>query len=181
MTGLKADIRLLVLRREASLPPQERLRQDAALTGRFLALPEYRDALSVLLYWGTGAEPDTRPILSDALARGKRVALPAVTGPGLMEAREIRSLGELVPGKFGIPAPGEACPALSPEIFDLILVPGAAFTPEGHRLGRGGGYYDRYLPATRGVRAALARPCQLFDTLPTQEHDIPVDLVITCR
>ncbi len=179
MTTSKSELRGLVRAREKGLTPQEREVSDRILTNRFLALPEYRAARRVFLYLGVRSEPDTRPIFEDALRAGKRVALPKITGPGTMEARELRYLSELVPGPFGIPEPGETCPKVPPETFDLILVPGAAFSPNGARLGRGGGYYDRYLPQTRGKTVALARRIQLFNSLPTEEHDIPIDFLIT--
>lgn len=179
MTTSKSDLRRLVRAREAGLAPEERRESDERLVSRLLASPEYRSAGTVLLYCGVGGEPDTRPILEDALRAGKRAALPRITAPGAMEARQVRSPGELVPGAFNIPEPGEGCPLLPPEAFDLVLVPGAAFTRNGARLGRGGGYYDRYLPRVRGKTAALVRRIQLFDTLPTQAHDVPVALVIT--
>lgn len=172
MTASKAELRRLV--RESTDRGD-----DQTLIPRFLALPAYRAAQTVLLYCGAGSEIDTRPILVDALRAGKTVALPKITGRGLMEARRIASLDELVPGKFDIPAPSEGCGLVPPDEIDLILVPGAAFTKAGARLGRGGGYYDRYLPQTHALKVALARSGQLFDELPTEPHDVKVDIVIT--
>ncbi len=157
----------------------EKRRGDGVLIRRLLTLPAFEQARTVFLYLGVGAEPDTRPALRAALARGKTVALPRVTGPGLMEAGRVRALSELRPDRYGIPAPPPESGTVPPECFDLILVPGAAFTRDGGRLGRGGGYYDRYLPQTRGVKAALVRAFQLFPALPIQPHDIPVDLLLT--
>ncbi len=146
---------------------------------RFLSLPEYRSAETVFLFCGAGDEIDTIPIIEDALSSGKTVALPRVTVPGVLEARRVNALTELVPGKYHIPAPPEGSELVPPENFDLILVPGAAFAGDGARLGRGGGYYDRYLPRTRALKVALARRCQLFDALPMEAHDVKMDLVVT--
>lgn len=179
MTISKSDLRRLVRKLESAETPEKLRGSGEVLISRFLASPEYDKANVLFLYCGVGTEPDTRPIIADALSRGKRVALPAITGPGIMEAREIRSSGQLVPGRFGIPEPDIACPIILPEELELILVPGAAFSPDGGRLGRGGGYYDRYLPRTRCVKIALVRALQLFDSIPTDTHDIPVDVIIT--
>ena len=96
-----------------------------------------------------------------------------------MVAGRILSQSELVPGAYGIPEPPEDAEILDPRAFGLILVPGVAFSPEGRRLGRGGGYYDRYLADTRGLKVALARDLQLTPHLPAGPHDIDVDLIIT--
>ncbi len=179
MTISKADLRGLVREREAALTPEERRASDSLLVRRFLASPEYRRAGCVLFYAGCGSEPDTRPLIEAALRAGKTAALPRIAAPGVMEARRIGALSELVPDRFGIPAPPPDSEILPPEAFDLILVPGAAFAPDGARLGRGGGYYDRYLPRTRGVKIALARRGSVFPGLPVEEHDVRVDRLIT--
>lgn len=164
--------------REAAMTPEERAAGDASLVEGFLGLPSYRKARTVLLYCGAGAEVDTRPILENALAQGKLTALPKITGPGTMEARRISSLSRLVPGPYGILEPDGVCPAVPPEEFDLILVPGMAFTQDGRRLGRGGGFYDRYLPQTRAALAALVRRFQLIGSIPTGSHDVSVDWLV---
>lgn len=179
MTTSKSDLRRRVRALEDALTAEELRESGARLVSRLMACPEYRRARCVFLYLGVGPEPDTRPLISDALKGGKRVALPKITAPGVMEAREIASLKELVPDRFAIPAPPVGSAVLPPESFDLILVPGSAFSPDGGRLGRGGGYYDRYLPETRGVRVALARDIQLFERVPMEPHDVPVDILIT--
>ncbi len=179
MTASKADLRRLVREAERRLSPTEKAESDRILAARFLASEPYRRAKILLFYAGAGPEPDTRPLVDAALEAGKTVALPKITAPGVMEARRIAAAGELVPDKYGIPAPAEGSQLLPPEAFDLILVPGAAFTPGGIRLGRGGGYYDRYLPRTRGVKLALARRRFIFPALPIEPHDIPVDILIT--
>ncbi len=179
MTISKSELRALVKKREASLSDFEIEASDRELAASLIVSPEFAAAKTVMLYWGVGREPDTRPMIDAALKAGKLVALPCVTGPGAMEARRIFSLTQLVPGAFGIPEPDRECEVVDPGEFDLILVPGAAFSPDGRRLGRGGGYYDRYLPQTRGVKVALARKCQLTDDIPTDIHDINVDLIIT--
>ena len=75
--------------------------------------------------------------------------------------------------------PGPDRPVVSPGEIDLVLVPGLAFDRRGYRLGQGGGYYDRYLPQTKAVTVALCRSCFLLDAVPREEHDAPVDLVLT--
>lgn len=179
MTASKAELRRLVREAERGLSPAEKAESDRVLAVRFLASEAYRRAGVLFLYAGVGQEPDTRPLLDAALRAGKTVALPKIVAPGVMEARRITAPDGLVPDRYGIPAPAEESETIPPEAFDLILVPGAAFTPGGVRLGRGGGYYDRYLPRTRGVKLALARHGFVFPALPAEAHDIQVDILIT--
>lgn len=152
---------------------------DGELTRRFLALPEYASARTVFLYFGTSDEPDTSQILEDALRSGKRVALPRTLRGGVMEARAVRDPAELVPGVFGIPEPAENAALLSPEEFDLVLVPALAYDREGYRLGHGGGYYDRYLARTGAVPVGLAWEKLLWERVPRDARDLPVSVLIT--
>ena len=94
-----------------------------------------------------------------------------------MEAAYLDAPDDLAPGAFGIPEPqGEAA---DPASIDLTLVPGAAFDKSGGRLGRGGGYYDRYLPLVRGLTVGLAFECQMLETVPREAHDIGIQRVVT--
>lgn len=179
MTTSKSELRRLIRDRERSLPEEELRARDGELVKKLLALPEFKSAGCVLLYFGTGTEIDTRPVIRRSLEAGKTVALPRITGPGTMVAGRILSQSQLVPGAYGIPEPPEDAEILDPGAFGLILVPGVAFSPEGRRLGRGGGYYDRYLADTRGLKVALVRDLQLTPHLPAGPHDIDVDLIIT--
>jgi 5-formyltetrahydrofolate cyclo-ligase len=141
---------------------------------RVLTLEEYQSAQIVLMYHSVGGEVDTLKLIDRMQSDGKTVCLPAITGKGIMEARR---MGCLVPGPYGIPCPEG--PAVPPEEIDLIVVPGLAFDRTCHRLGRGGGYYDRYLPNCRGITIGLAYDCQVVESLPLEAHDMQLDLVAT--
>jgi 5-formyltetrahydrofolate cyclo-ligase len=88
----------------------------------------------------------------------------------------------MVIGAFGIEEPTSTLEIL-PEAIDLIIVPARAFTRQGIRLGRGGGFYDKYmsLPTFRAYKIGIAFECQIFDSLPHDPHDIAVEEVITER
>lgn len=87
---------------------------------------------------------------------------------------------QMKPGAMGIPAPALHLPVIDAEAFDIIIVPGVAFTHAGARLGYGGGYYDRYLPRCTNAKAlALAFPEQMVGHIATEAHDLPLPLVIT--
>ena len=135
------------------------------------------------LSWETG----TRKLLEKLLREGKRVALPRVVMDGKnsqekgpwMDFFEIRSMDDLEEGAFHILEPGGHCPKADWRTAP-VLVPGMAFTPDGRRLGKGGGYYDCFLEREPDHETlALAYGFQMVETLPGEEHDRPVDMVIT--
>lgn len=116
-------------------------------------------------------------VLTAALARGATVALPrAVAGLLLFH----RWTGEpLIAGPFGIPEPASSLPELDPASFDVMLVPGVAFTATGARLGQGGGYYDRILARPHGLAIGVAWAFQVVAEVPLDPWDQPVDALVT--
>ena len=139
-----------------------------------------------------GFEPDTAPILEYALARGLTVGVPVVRGKDMAFRAIVGHEGPFVTGAFGIREP----PPDSPELYPLrdpvwpalILVPGLAFSADGKRLGRGGGYYDRFLSSFLARYANMRREITLagicnssmvIDEIPVEPHDIRVDCLLT--
>jgi 5-formyltetrahydrofolate cyclo-ligase len=138
---------------------------------------EPRRPLVVLAFCGVGSEPDTSSLLHQLYDHGHVVALPRV-GDLDLSAVEWTPDSPMPIGDFGIPSPiGEHVEAAT---IDVAVVPGLAFTRDGHRLGQGGGFYDRYLPALRAdcltIGACFAE--QLVDHLPIEAHDRTLDVVI---
>lgn len=160
-----------------------------------------KDAQTVVAYYPLPDEVDIRPLLDDLVAAGKTVLLPKVTGDTTMELRRYTGRQNLREGAFGIMEPLEEnhgdCPCDSSVAkimgtVPVILVPGVAFDAAGHRLGRGRGYYDRFLNTvgtvllcqdslTQKNRPSVFGVCfdfQKVPEVPTDEHDVPVDEVI---
>ena len=175
----KQQLRAVIRRMEAALAPGYLQNSDAAIAAHLLAMPEYQSAGTIFCFVGTGREIDTRPILRHALDSGKTVCVPLCTTPGRMELRRITSLEELQPGSFGIPEPSADAPGVEVDDVDLAVVPCLSCNHLGQRLGRGGGYYDRYLPAFPGGTVGLCRDALLQREIPAEAHDRPVDLVLT--
>lgn len=164
------------LRRRASLLPKVEAEE---LLERFAQLPQVLSANTVMVFCGVGREPDTAPLIRTLLERGQRVALPVCLPGRKLEARVITDESQLVPGKFGIPEPDYSCPAVPRSEIDAILVPGLMADREGYRLGYGGGYYDRWLAGYEGFTAMVCPQERLVDSLPREEFDHPVALVLT--
>lgn len=183
LLAAKKEQRRQVLRARRALEPACRQVFDAAIRQRLQKLPAYERAQTVFCYVSLADEPATQAILAAALAAGKTVAVPFIAdaAAGHMEAVRLKSLSDLVPGAFGIPtAAPETRELIAPASLDFIVVPGAAFDRAGHRLGMGGGYYDRFLQrATNAVRAAVAYECQLLAAVPVESFDETVDCILT--
>jgi 5-formyltetrahydrofolate cyclo-ligase len=149
---------------------------------RAIALPDYRAARSVVLYSAVQNEVDSRAILADALASGKKVFFPKWVENGPSSFARIRSAADLVASRFGIFEPAGSEPMTPADRESLIVfVPGVLFDRRGDRLGRGGGWYDRALDdlGSQGVFVGLAYEVQLVDRLPTESWDRKVHLIIT--
>jgi 5-formyltetrahydrofolate cyclo-ligase len=176
----KAEARREVERRIAALTAEQRADASARIRQRIAELREFLRARTVMMFATMPDEVDTLPIIEDALAAGKTVVLPHVNrGVGEMDARVVRDVArDLVLGTFGIPEPRD-CPVAGPDSIDFVLVPGRAFDRQGNRLGRGGGYYDRFLARIDAVRCGCVFAAQVLDAVPHAEHDLPVDVIVT--
>lgn len=140
---------------------------------------EYLLAGTIFIYVGQEDEVNTLLIIEDALAKGKRVAVPKIIGNGLMEAYELEATEDLVPNRFGILEPKECLYRVEPNDIDVTYVPCVAFTKEGDRLGHGGGYYDRFLLRGKFNRTLVAFGKMEEETLPNEEFDEKVHQIIT--
>jgi 5-formyltetrahydrofolate cyclo-ligase len=156
----------------------------SAMIGRALARrDDFAAASTVLLTLPFGSEWDSMWLLITALERGKTVVLPRVNAVArtLELCRLSEPSSDIVPGYRGIPEPQPHCTLVAADAIDWVLVPGVAFDIAGHRLGYGGGYYDRLLPQLRSdaARVAGGYEIQLVDRVPTAPHDMPVQALAT--
>ncbi|MGZ4104142.1 MAG: 5-formyltetrahydrofolate cyclo-ligase [Actinomycetota bacterium] len=178
-TVRKATIRRLVLSRRGRLDPADRAVRGAALIERLMALPEVAEADPVLAFVSISSEVPTAMLLDAVLRAGKRLLLPYVADDGALRAAAISSLDELEPGFRGIPEPRARLP-IAPDTAGVIVVPGVAFDESGNRLGYGGGFYDVFLRAAGRVpRVGICFEVQVVDHIPHEDHDEPVDIVVT--
>lgn len=153
---------------------------DHTIVNRVISHEWYQKSACVMLYLSIGHEVDTCELLSHAWNVGKRVFVPRCHAGGIMDAVEIFSRDDLQRGMFDILEAKAELPAADPTILDLIIVPAMAFDREKNRLGRGAGYYDRFLEqAYRAKTIGICRSDRLFDTVPCEEHDCKMDALIT--
>ncbi len=137
----------------------------------------------VLLYAALSREANLRELVSRCPDFSYLLPRVVAGRESLLELREVTDWNQdLAPGAYGIEEPlPQRCPLVSLDAVDLVLVPGMAFTPRGHRLGKGGGYYDRLLghPEFRARRVGVCFDCQIVEEIEVEEHDEPVDVVVT--
>lgn len=157
----------------------ERTSMAEQVETRLLSMARVREARAILLFWSFGSEIGTHRIAAQLHALGQRVLLPFLEGQS-MEAAEHGPDGKLVPSGYGPLEPAERV-AIDPEEIDLAVAPGLAFDRQGHRLGYGGGHYDRYLARLpRGAhRIGIGFHRQVLLQLPHGPGDERLDLVVT--
>lgn len=177
----KLELRADCLARRRALSGDEAARRSAAVHARLVALPEWAAADCVLTYLSSmDNEVDTLALVGPLLERGIRLLVPVCRRDRRMDWSELRSLDEVARTRFGIfePTPENLRPADPPENA-VALVPGIAFTRTGDRIGYGAGYYDRFLGSFRGLKIGLAFDLQLVEAIPTEPHDVPLDILVT--
>ena len=182
---LKQSIRKDTLLLREQLPPGTRATHSAAITERLAQLPGYRQANIVLGYMNFGAEFASELWVSQALAEGKRLALPKVNHhTNQLDLYWVEDLEtQLESGLWGIREPVvERCERLNAlNEVEFALLPGVAFTRSGDRLGYGGGFYDKLLAhmAQRPVLAAATFAVQIVEHLPQEATDVRVEWIVT--
>lgn len=154
---------------------------DRQITGHLLSLPEYLSAGTVFCFVGSDHEIETRPFLTQVLRDGKTLCVPLCTAPGEMQARQISSLGQLRPGRYGLPEPDpETAPLIRPENIGLAVIPCLTCSHDGLRLGHGGGYYDTFFSRHTGIKTVLiCRERIVTEEIPHEPHDLIFRPVVT--
>lgn len=167
------------------LDPQWIRQASQSIQDTIRHLPEYRTARAVMSYVSMGKEVQTHQLLSAMQEDGKIVVIPWCKGDDLRLFR-FTTFDELERGTLGILEPRIAFRLQHDRLFgsqdlDLILVPGLGFDRHGNRLGRGRGYYDRFLKTVppNAVRVGLSFECQLVEAIPASPDDEQVDLIVT--
>jgi len=180
---MKAELRKKTIAQRDAIPPARRQELARALSASIEALPEFRDAVSILATMPIGSEWSTTPLLRRAAAAGKKIVLPRISPPPKkLELYEVPNLAtDLKPGVWNIPEPDpDRCPRVQLADVDFALVPALLADPAGYRLGYGAGFFDGLL-AGRALRplCVIAIPSQfIVDEVPREAHDVPVDRVI---
>lgn len=183
----KFELRRSIRSALTGLSRSERSKLDRRIAGHVASTQTWRDASVVLVYRSMADEVDTASLVELALGAGKLVGFPRISGSEMRFHRFDGDASLLSRHRYGMEEPQDSAAAIDPADLRtggervLALVPGLSFDGAGNRLGRGKGFYDRFLAAHRGdlISAGLCYELQLRETLPVEAHDSRVDFVIT--
>ena len=179
--ALKARLRAEKLAARSAMSGESRIEKSMLIAdagGELLAIEPGEDVAG---FFPIRSEVDVRPLMQRLKERGARLSMPVVLDRETIEFRELVAGAPLIETGFGTSGPGPEATVVDP---DLMLVPMAAFDRLGHRIGYGGGYYDRAISRlhAKGRRPRLigvAFDCQQVDVIPAEDHDVALDAVLT--
>lgn len=178
MASSKTDLRKQISEEIRLLSPAKKKALDEELSKFLRDFINQHSFQSIHSYFPTPTEVNFRAILNEIRADGREVYLPRISGKGEMTSHKFQGPHTLKINAWGILEPQS--PAVSTKEFDLIIVPGLAFNSARHRLGYGGGYYDRFLKnQSSAVKISLAYPFCINLDFPIEAHDIAVDHILS--
>ena len=174
----KKEIRCIVRQRIKEMTSEAREEASTSIFQKIENSTPFNEAKCIALFASMNDEVSTKSALLKWHGKGKHIVVPKVEGD-IMRFYDYKP-EEMTTGAFGIEEPTSNIEA-QPEDIDLIIGPARAFTREGIRLGRGGGFYDKYMsqPSFHAYKVGIAYECQIFESLPHAPHDIAVDTVIS--
>jgi 5-formyltetrahydrofolate cyclo-ligase len=177
----KATLRAALLTQRMRTDPDTIRAASVRIAERVVALPEFGRAGTVLAYLALPQEAQTAGIIECAWLAGKQVAVPAARLDGEYVPVWLKPGDTVAAARFGVPEPVIQMPA-KPDRFDLVIVPGVAFTAAGARLGHGKGFYDRLLARLgrrAGCKVGIGLGYQILPGIPVTETDVGMDAVVT--
>ncbi len=180
ISARKKILRQEINSRLKTLSQEERVQFSRVVVEKFLASTIYKNSAVIMAYLSTAEEIQLNEFISIALKDGKILAVPFIEGHE-MKAVCLPSLDALEVGAYKIlTVKRDVRQFIDAEKIDCVITPGLAFDDNFSRLGKGGGYYDKFLSrAVNAKKIALAYDCQLVEKVPIEPHDLKVDAVIT--
>ena len=172
----KTELRSMIRAKKRAMTPAEIEEKSERLGELFRSSEAYQKAQSIYGYLPYNQEVRTTPMLRQAQLDGKRVAVPKCYGDE-MRFIWLDDLSRVEKGYANIPEPIDDGP-IADDPTALVLMPGLAFDSQGHRIGYGGGFYDKFLAKEMHPTLALCYDFQMLEHLDTEEHDIPVNTVL---
>ena len=181
MNDEKKFLRQKIISLRKNLSAEERKNFSHEIVKKFLATEIYKTSSVIMAYMPMSEEVQLQEIFTDAFKNKKICAIPFIVERGIIQPVIFENFNSLEVGELNIlTVKKNLRKFIDAEKFDCVIVPGVAFDVHGKRLGMGGGYYDRFLKrAENAKKISLAFDFQIVENIPTELHDIPVDLILT--
>ena len=179
---LKSELRSEYSEKRKTINPEEKQAFDTAICRKILGLASYRYADTVLLYAPLRYEIDVSAVAENALAAGKRVAYPrCIPNSPTMKFHLVSSTDELFPGAYGIREPLASAPVWTPQPNEkaVCLLPGILYGRDGHRIGYGKGYYDRYFSDKQVLKIGVTYSEFILPKIPSGRFDLAADVLVS--
>ncbi len=181
---MKQTLKFGIFEKRKALSKEEVGEKSKKIKENLYSLPEFKTAKNILFYVSFNNEADTINIIKELLDnKEKKIIVPFVEKNNpMLQLSELKNFNELEPKSRGILEPKEKCiREFDAKNLDLAIVPGIVFDKNGHRIGYGHGYYDRFLKTLKesAKKIGIAFELQLVDKIPKEGHDIPVDIIVT--
>ena len=174
---MKNQLKESILEKRNSLSEEKILEKSNQIKNKLFNLSQYKKSKTIMFFVSFNSEVNTHEMIKESL-KNKTIVVPKVVSHEI-EPSIIIDFDNLVSGKFGILEPIEAM-KIAHKNIGLVLVPGIVFDKEGHRIGYGFGYYDKFLAKVpKAIKIGLAFDFQVVDKIPAEMHDVPVDMIVT--
>lgn len=180
---MKQTLKSEILEKRKALSKEDIEEKNTKVKNNLFSMPEFKKAKNILFYVSFNSEVDTHKMIKELLDnKEKNIVVPYVLkNYPILQLSELKNFDNLEPKNFGILEPKKQyIREFNHEKLDLIIIPGVVFDENGHRVGYGYGYYDRFLKKVKKVKkVGLAFELQLVDKIPEEWHDVPMDVVVT--
>ena len=180
---MKQNLKSEILEKRKTLSKEEIKEKSSKVKENLYSLSEFKDSKNIMFYVSFNNEVDTQKLIKELLSNNKTILVPFVQKNNpILQLSEIKDFNDLEPKTFGILEPKEdKIKKFGINDVDLVIVPGIVFDKSGHRIGYGYGYYDRFLKKLNKnvVKIGFAFEFQLVDKIPEEQHDVPMDVVVT--
>jgi len=179
---MKEDLRRRIMKKRSVASTSELMEKSAKIKHRIFEMDLFRNAQTILFYVSYDNEVFTHDMIKESMSMGKTVVAPkSIPKDITLILSKLADWNDLEVGEYDILEPKQdTIKEIPAESIDLILVPGVVFDIHGNRIGHGKGYYDRLLNYTQNIpHVGLAFEIQIVDAVLTEEHDLPVDIIVT--
>tara|TARA_Y100000310_G_scaffold341138_1_gene439302 strand:- start:5623 stop:6198 length:576 start_codon:yes stop_codon:yes gene_type:complete len=181
---MKQTLKQETLHERNKLSKEDVKEKSQLIKNNLFSLEVFKTSKNILVYVSTGKEAYTHELIEDLLTKKeKKVIVPYVEKNNpLLKLSELHNFNELEPRTFDILEPKDNfIREFNPDKIDLVIVPGLVFARDGHRIGYGYAYYDRFLKTLKQkpIKIGLAYDFQIVDKIPEEQHDIPMDIILT--